>query len=56
MTIKTFLPIPPRLRNQPKNGALLIQERRLAALKYRKMGKSIASIGKLLNTSDAMGD
>ena len=56
MTVKTFLPVPPSLRNQPKNRALIIQERRLAALKLRKQGLSIARIAaKLGVTAKTLG-
>ena len=51
MTVKTFLPIPPRLKNQPKNRHLIIQERRLEALKLRKMGLSYVKIAKRLGVS-----
>ena len=51
MTVRTFLPIPPRLKNQPKNRNLIIQERRLAALKWRKMGLSYVKIAEKLGVS-----
>ena len=51
MTVKTFLPIPPSLKNQPRNRGLIIQERRLAALKWRKMGLSYEKIAEKLGVS-----
>ena len=46
MAIKTYLPVPPNLRNMPKNRAIRIVERRHKAMGLRRSGMSLEAIAR----------